>query len=227
MDEIIAGNCSHLHNARVFHEYQQGQFDEVTERLQPALKRLTWESLNIDSFLSHLRQGLDHLDDRICRINQITENVLETNLRRMSCTVLVHVPANQSFSLSRFLSLQEECIRKGSAFLNDKSKEMEASLTELMIENKGLADLTHVHSKSDMLQEVLVLFILPNVSNIIHAFQEREVEISEVISSIMSTYDEKCYSAVLASIKRSMAVLRRRLCFSSKPGVLNIDQVTK
>jgi hypothetical protein len=31
---------------------------------------------------------------------------------------------------------------------------MESVLKELLIENKALADLTHVHSKSDMLQEV-------------------------------------------------------------------------
>ena len=137
-------------------EAEQGQFDEVMERLQPALKRLTWESLNIDSFICHLRQGLDQLEERVARINEVTEKILESNLRQMSCTVLVHVPVDQSFSLSRFVSLQEECIRKGSTFLNDKSSEMESVLTELLIENKALADLTHVHSKSDMLQEVQI-----------------------------------------------------------------------
>ncbi len=164
MDEAFTGMCVTLLFAvlRIYiayggHGCEQGQFDEVTGRLQPALKRLTWESLNIDTFLSHLRQGLDHLDDRVSRINQITENVLERNLRQMSCTVLVHVPADQSFSLPRFVSVQEQWIRKGSKFLNDKSKEMEAVLSDLMIENKALADLTHVHSKSDMLQEVLIL----------------------------------------------------------------------
>jgi hypothetical protein len=101
-------------------EAKQGQFDEVMERLQPALKRLTWESLNIDSFICHLRQGLDQLEDRVARINEVTEKVLETNLRQMSCTVLVNVPADQSFSLSRFVSLQEECIRKGSVFFERK-----------------------------------------------------------------------------------------------------------
>ena len=54
--------------------------------------------------------------------------------------------------------------------------------------------------------------------------QEREVELDEVVGSIMSTYDDKCYGAVLACIKRSMLILRRRLC-SSSGGVLYVDQV--
>ena len=128
------------------------------ERLQPALKRLTWESLNIDSFISHVRQGLDQLDDRVFKINQISETVLEFNLRRMSCLVLVHLPDDQSFSLSRFVQLQEESIQKGFVLLNEKSVEMEQALTELIQENRTQADVTHVHSKSDMLQEVALFF---------------------------------------------------------------------
>jgi hypothetical protein len=171
VDQIIAGKrCLFKMLQCARHAHQQGQFDDVMERLQPALKRLTWESLNIDSFLSHLRQGLDQLEGRIFKINQITEHVLENNLRQISCTVLVHVPANESFSLSRFLSLQKEWIRKGSTFINEKSKEMEARLSELTIENKALADLTHVHSKSDMLQEVFNPVFFSTVSNITHFF---------------------------------------------------------
>lgn len=128
------------------------------ERLQPALKRLTWESLNIDSFISHVRQGLDQLDDRVFKINQISETVLEFNLRRMSCMVLVHLPDDQSFSLSQFVQLQEESIRKGFVFLNEKSVEMEQALADLIQENRTQADVTHVHSKSDMLHEVTPLF---------------------------------------------------------------------
>jgi len=133
----------------------QGQFDEVNERLQPALKRLTWDSLNIDSFISHVRQGLDQLEGRVSRINEITDSVLERNLRQMSSANMVNLPGDQSFTLSRFVNLQEESIRKGSALLNQKSKEIETVLSELLHENRALANLTHVHSKSDMLQEVM------------------------------------------------------------------------
>jgi hypothetical protein len=64
------------------------------------------------------------------------------------------------------------------------------------------------------------------VTPIMLKFQEREVELNEVVADIMSTYDEKCYSAVLACIKHSMAVLRRRLCSAGRSGVLNLDQVS-
>ncbi len=57
------------------------------------------------------------------------------------------------------------------------------------------------------------------------SLQEREVELNEVVGNIVSVYEGKCYSAVLACIKRSMAVLRRRMCASSGSGALVINQV--
>ena len=101
-----------------------------------------------------MRQGIDQLDDRVSKINRITECVLERNLRQMSSVSLVSLPFNQMFSLSQFVCLQEESIRKGSLILNEKSKELEAALIDLMQENKALADVMHAHSKSEMLQEV-------------------------------------------------------------------------
>jgi len=110
--------------------------------------------LNIDSFITYVRQGIDQLDDRVSKINRITECVLERNLRQMSSVSLVSLPFNQMFSLSQFVCLQEESIRKGSLILNEKSKELEAALIDLVQENKALADVMHAHSKSEMLQEV-------------------------------------------------------------------------
>ncbi len=110
--------------------------------------------MNIDSFITYVRQGIDQLDDRVSKINRITECVLERNLRQMSSVSLVFLPFNQMFSLSQFVCLQEESIRKGSLILNEKSKELEAALIDLVQENKALADVMHGHSKSEMLQEV-------------------------------------------------------------------------
>jgi hypothetical protein len=101
-----------------------------------------------------VRQGIDQLDDRVSKINRITESVLERNLRHMTSVALVSLPFNQMFSLSQFVCLQEESIRKGSLILNENSKELEAALIDLMQENKTLADVMHAHSKSEMLQEV-------------------------------------------------------------------------
>jgi hypothetical protein len=139
------------------------------ERLQPALKRLTWESLNIDSFISHARQGLDQLQDRISKINHVTTTILERNLRQMSSAVLVHLPIDQSYSLSHFVSVQEESIQKVSVFLDGKSREMETVLLELMIENRNLENSTYSYSKSNMLVEVLFSFCLHEIFDAIHS----------------------------------------------------------
>ncbi len=94
------------------------------------------------------------MDDRVSKINRITETILERNLRQMTSVALVALPFDQMFSLSQFVFLQEESIRRGSLILNEKSKELEAALIDLVQENKALADVTHAHSKSEMLQEV-------------------------------------------------------------------------
>jgi hypothetical protein len=127
------------------------------ERIQPALNRLTWESLNIDSFIFHVRQGLDQLDDRVLKINRLSESVLECNLRQISSMALVYLPVDKKISLKQFVQLQEESVRKGCLLLNEKSMEMERVLTDLIHENRTLANVTHIHSKSDMLQEVTAI----------------------------------------------------------------------
>jgi hypothetical protein len=68
--------------------------------------------------------------------------------------VLVHLPVDQSFSLSRFVQLQEQSIQQGFDLLNRKSVEMEQALADLILENRTQAKEMHVHSRSDMLQEV-------------------------------------------------------------------------
>ncbi len=72
----------------------------------------------------------------------------------MTSVALVALPFDQMFSLSQFVFLQEESIRRGSLILNEKSKMLEAALIDLVQENKALADATYAHSKSEMLQEV-------------------------------------------------------------------------
>lgn len=45
---------------------------------------LTWTSMNIDSYLFHVHQGLRKLEQLIINVNDIIENRIESNLKLVS-----------------------------------------------------------------------------------------------------------------------------------------------
>jgi dynein heavy chain len=53
---------------------------------------LTWTSMNIESYLYYVHQGLKKLEQLIINVNDIIENRIENNLKTVSKVVLVHLP---------------------------------------------------------------------------------------------------------------------------------------
>jgi dynein heavy chain len=43
-------------------------------KLHPGMSTLTWTSMNIDSYLTHVHQGLNKLEQLIINVNDIIEN---------------------------------------------------------------------------------------------------------------------------------------------------------
>jgi dynein heavy chain len=65
---------------------------------------LTWTSMNIDSYLEHVHQGLNKLDQLIISVNDIIENRIENNLKKVSKVLLVDLPNDtQPMSLEQFV----------------------------------------------------------------------------------------------------------------------------
>jgi dynein heavy chain len=80
-------------------------------KLHPGMSTLTWTSMNIDSYLNHVHQGLNKLEQLIINVNDIIENRIENNLRNISKVSLVSLPnENVTFTLETFVSIQEEYI---------------------------------------------------------------------------------------------------------------------
>jgi dynein heavy chain len=61
-------------------------------RLHPGMSTLTWTSMNIDSYLNHVHQGLNKLEQLIINVNDIIENRIENNLKNISKVSLVSLP---------------------------------------------------------------------------------------------------------------------------------------
>jgi hypothetical protein len=98
---------------------------------------LTWQSMNIDGYLQRIHQGLVKFDELVDKINDIIDNRVEVqpslnlamqptachvqythvmrvqvNLRLISRTVLVSMPADASFTLQEFVKLQERTMQR-------------------------------------------------------------------------------------------------------------------
>ena len=56
------------------------------------MSTLTWTSMNIDSYLNHVHQGLNKLEQLIINVNDIIENRVENNLKNISKVSLVSLP---------------------------------------------------------------------------------------------------------------------------------------
>ena len=55
--------------------------DDLELKLRPGMVTLTWTSMNIDSYLEHVHNGLKRLEQLIINVNDIIENRIEFNLK--------------------------------------------------------------------------------------------------------------------------------------------------
>jgi dynein heavy chain len=91
-------------------------------KLHPGMSTLTWTSMNIDSYLAHVHQGLNKLEQLIINVNDIVENRIENNLKNISKVSLVSLPhENITFTLETFVSTQEEYINEKRNYLTSKN----------------------------------------------------------------------------------------------------------
>jgi len=66
--------------------------EDLELKLRPGMVTLTWTSMNIDSYLHHVHEGLKRLEQLIINVNDIIENRVENNLKNVSKVILVELP---------------------------------------------------------------------------------------------------------------------------------------
>jgi len=107
-------------------------FNDMEFKLRPGMTTLTWTSMNIDAYKSHVYTGLHRLEQLVHNINDIIENRIEKNLKQVSKTVLVNLPSDRSYTLEEFVAMQEEHIAVQAASLQDKNVEIEHAVDDLL-----------------------------------------------------------------------------------------------
>ena len=65
--------------------------------IRPGMITLTWTSMNVGTFVAHVKTELKRLSDLIDSINDIIENRIENMLKAVSKSLLVTVPAGKTF----------------------------------------------------------------------------------------------------------------------------------
>lgn len=159
-------------------------------KLHPGMSTLTWTSMNIDSYLNHVHQGLNKLEQLIINVNDIIENRVEVNLKNISKVSLVSLPHESvTFTLETFVSTQEEYINEKRNYLTSKNLEVERSVDDLLL--------------------IIINYQLdPRIDPVK----------SEEVKRIKKYYFFYLYNALLNATQNSLNSMKHRVCGSNKSG---------
>lgn len=152
-------------------------------KLRPGMVTLTWTSMNIDAYKTHIHLGLQRLEDLITKINDIVENRIQKNLKFISRAVLVNLPNDRSVALDEFVLMQELAVKVTTQLLTMKNLEVENAVNDLI----GILGATSVD---------------PIVDTVIKA------DVDEVISY----FNHMTYQALLNCIRVSLNLIKKRAC---------------
>ena len=93
---------------------------------------LTWTSMNIDGYMHAMHTGLAALEDLIGKIRDLIDNRIERNLKAISQLQLVELPDDESFTLDKFVSVQERVVRTQTSIMVAKNQEIEEAVEDLL-----------------------------------------------------------------------------------------------
>ena len=163
--------------------------------MRPGMVTLTWTSMNIDSYVDQIQQGLKQLRELICSINDIIENRIEKNLKEVSRTLLVDLPDDSSFTVADFVQMQQNFISTKATELQGKNKEVENAVEDLI----------------DKICAFRLEMPLEKVSE-------------SDIDKLRQHYNHFMYRALLCSAKNSMNALKKRIGSRGGTNILNTSK---
>lgn len=164
-------------------------------KLRAGMVTLTWTSMNIDSYKSHIHDGLVRLEDLVTKINDIVENRIQKNLKLISRAVLVNLPQDKVCTLDEFVLMQENQVRHTTGYLVAKDLEVETAVMDLF--------------------NLLGSYPLdPSVASV-----SRE-DIDEVEKHFVSL----TYQALLNCTRTSLDLIKKRTCSRSGTGILFVQR---
>lgn len=163
--------------------------------MRPGMVNLTWTSMNIDSYIHHVQEGLKHIRELVCSINDIIKNRIEKNLKEVSRTLLVDLPDDTSFTVADFVQMQQNYISSKATELQGKNNEIENAVEDL------IAKICAYH------------------------FEVQQEKVSQRdMDKLRQHYNNFMYQALLYSAKNSMNTLKKRIGSRGGTTILNTSK---
>ena len=168
--------------------------EDLEFKLKPGMVTLTWTSLNINDYLTGVHESLQRFEQMINQTNDIMDNRIEKNLRKLSKSTLVELPMDSKpFSLDFFVEMQEQFIKGKSEFLKSKNLEVETAVEDL----------------------------IDCILNYPRDEHTKPINVDEV-HKLSKYYTWSMYQALLHATKVSLNSLKNRVCDRRAPGQLNL-----
>ena len=173
----------------------RSHFNDFEFLMRPGMVTLTWTSMNIDHFIDQIRVSLQKLRCLVTNVNDIINNRIEKNLKFISKTLLVDLPTDASFTIADFLLKQQKYVSSKVIMLQNKNKEIENAVEDLI---------TTVCS---------------------HVFASSSERVSDAeISKLRDHYNTFVLKALLSSAKDSLNALKRRIAPRGGSSILNTSK---
>ena len=100
-------------------------------KLRPGMVTLTWTSMNIDAYKSHIHDGLSRLEELVSKVNDIVVTRIQKNLKQISRSLLIVLPLDRTITLDEFVSMEETCVRNTTIQLAMKNRAAENAVADL------------------------------------------------------------------------------------------------
>ena len=178
----------------------QPHMEDLERKIQPGMSTLTWTSMNIDSYLERVHDGIQKLEELVNKINDIVENRIEANLREISKSLLVDLPADVSVSLDVFIAMQDKLVKQQSEWMDQKN---------FAVENA-------VH---DLLEHAATYRLGDDESS-----EGQRCEDPEQSKRITEHYSRLMYRAILNTTKNSFMALKKRIGSGASGGFLFVER---
>ena len=177
----------------------QPHMEDLERKIQPGMATLTWTSMNIDSYLDRVHDGIQKLEELVNKINDIVENRIEANLREIGKSLLVDLPADVSVSLDVFVAMQDRLVKQQSEWMDQKNYAVENAVHDLL-EHAATYKLGDDDGADDRCED-----------------PEQSKRITEHYSRLM-------YRAILNATKNSFMALKKRIGSAGSGGFLFIER---
>jgi dynein heavy chain len=168
---------------------------DIELKIRPGMVTLTWTSMNIDTYKTHVHTGLEKLSQLLSNVNDIVENRIEKNLKMVTRTLLVNLPKDESLALDEFVIKQEHHVREYKVQLQAKNREIEHAVENIIdLATKYVLD-PHIEPVSE--QETL---------------------------RVRTHYNKMMYTALLNCTRNSLLALKKRICARGGSGFLFLER---